>query len=142
LNNTITSSYYGINFNCPNAANNNNLIRGNTLDRGGYSYDDGNAGMQLICGSGNTILEIQLNASDADNDTLTFLTDAGSVLHSPLWINQATKNSTWTPWYNDSGTYNVTFTATDGMAQDNETVQITVIDVVRPPLRRPIIPNT
>jgi len=40
----------------------------------------------------------------------------------------------WTPTYSQAGSYNVTFIASDGQAQDSQTITITVANVDRPPV--------
>ena len=40
----------------------------------------------------------------------------------------------WTPTYNQAGSYNVTFTASDGQTQDSQTITITVANVDQPPV--------
>lgn len=70
----------------------------------------------------NQTLTIQLTATDPNNDTLTFLTDANSVLTSQFSFNNTSGLFEWTPTYLDQGTYNVTFYVTDGTFVDSETV--------------------
>ncbi|MBI4020454.1 MAG: VCBS repeat-containing protein, partial [Candidatus Aenigmarchaeota archaeon] len=84
----------------------------------------------------NESLAIQLSAADPDNDTLIFTTDAGSVLPSAFAFNAATGLFEWIPTLNDSGIYSVTFSVSDGLANDSEMIAITVIDlrVNRPPV--------
>jgi hypothetical protein len=74
-------------------------------------------------------LIIDVNATDADNDTLTYYTSAsfGS-------FNSATGVFNWTPGYNDAGIYQVTFNVTDGFLWDSETINITVNNVNRAPV--------
>jgi len=76
----------------------------------------------------NQLLEIQLFATDPDNDTLTYLTDAsfGS-------LNPDTGLFTWTPTYDDAGWYVATFNVTDGLLYDGETIMITVYNTNSPP---------
>jgi len=40
----------------------------------------------------------------------------------------------WTPDYTQSGNYDITFTADDGIATDDEIVTVTVNDINRPPV--------
>jgi subtilisin family serine protease len=74
-------------------------------------------------------LIIDVDASDANNDTLTYYTSAsfGS-------FNSATGVFNWTPGYNDAGIYQVTFNVTDGFLWDSETINITVNNVNRQPV--------
>ena len=73
------------------------------------------------------LLTIDINASDPNNDLLTYSTDAGNVLPSPSLFDQNTGLFSWHPTGSDAGTYNVTFNVTDGQLWDSETVLFTVI---------------
>lgn len=79
----------------------------------------------------NTTLVIQLRGTDADNDQLQYTTNAGSLLPSPFSFSQETGLFTWTPTFNDSGIYMVTFSVNDGFLSDEEVATITIIDVPR-----------
>ena len=67
-------------------------------------------------------LTIDLLATDPDGDALNYTTNAtfGTLTDNVF---------KWTPTYSDSGTYNITFTVSDGILMDNKTVTITVNDV-------------
>jgi len=72
-------------------------------------------------------LTITLSGSDPDGDALTYTATElppGATLNSPF---------TWTPDFDQAGTYTVTFTASDGSLTDSETVDITVTNTNRPP---------
>jgi len=69
----------------------------------------------------NETLIIQLNATDPDNDTLTFRTNAGEVLPSPIEFNETLGLFTWTPTFDDSGVYEILFNVTDGNFTSSET---------------------
>ncbi|MBI4181483.1 MAG: BNR-4 repeat-containing protein, partial [Candidatus Aenigmarchaeota archaeon] len=86
----------------------------------------------------NHTLTIQLLATDPENDTLTFGTNAGEVLPSAFSFSPATGLFAWTPTFQDSGSYNITFNASDGGLSDEETITITVLNVNRPPSLQPI----
>ncbi|WMW25506.1 PGF-pre-PGF domain-containing protein [Methanolobus sediminis] len=76
--------------------------------------------------SESSTLIINLSATDADNDTLIFGTNASfGVLYDNTF--------TWTPDYNDSGVYSVEFNVTDGIEVDNETITINVTNINLPP---------
>jgi hypothetical protein len=65
------------------------------------------------------LLSITLNVTDPDEDTITYSTNASfGALTSNVF--------TWTPGYEDSGTYYVEFNATDGNVVDSKIVTITV----------------
>jgi hypothetical protein len=77
-----------------------------------------------------SLLSFQVSATDADNDTITY---SATGLPSGATFTGQTFN--WTPNYNQAGTYQVTFTASDGQAQDSpQTVNITVNNVNRAPV--------
>ncbi len=75
-------------------------------------------------------LSFNLNASDSDNDNLTYSANnlpAGAALSSA-------GNFSWNPDYTSSGTYSVTFSVSDGSATDSEVVTIVVANVNRIPV--------
>lgn len=72
-------------------------------------------------------LQFTLSATDADNDKLYF----GAVSLQPnMKLNSGSGKFTWTPA--KTGTYSITFTVTDGQAEDSETIQIYVLDAEKP----------
>ncbi|MFH1977858.1 MAG: putative Ig domain-containing protein [Candidatus Aenigmatarchaeota archaeon] len=72
---------------------------------------------------------IQLNATDANEDDLSFEIDEG--LPSPYSFDPQTGLFNWTPTFNDSGVYNVTFRVTDTTElYDEQEVTITVNNIV------------
>lgn len=74
-------------------------------------------------------LSFTVSATDPDGDILSY---SISGLPSDAVFNQNT--FTWTPSYNQAGSYNVTFTVSDGSASDFETVVITVQKINRAPV--------
>jgi PGF-pre-PGF domain-containing protein len=71
-------------------------------------------------------LVIELSATDADNDTLTFGTNASfGVLSGDTF--------TWNPGYSDAGTYDIEFNVTDNTDVDSEIITINVINLDRRP---------
>lgn len=74
------------------------------------------------------MLTIVLQSSDADNDPLTF-----SISNAPSGSDFSGSTFSWTPASNQAGTYQVTFSVTDGVATDSETITITVLNVNQPP---------
>ena len=74
-------------------------------------------------------LGITLSAGDPDGDALTY-----SATNLPLGATFIGAVFSWTPEYDQAGDFNVTFQVTDGMATDQETITITVINVNRPPV--------
>ncbi len=75
----------------------------------------------------NDILSLSVNAIDPDGGTVTY-----SVDNLPSGAAFGSQTFTWTPSYSQAGSHDVTFIATDGQAQDSETITITVINVNRP----------
>jgi len=69
---------------------------------------------------------IELSATDADGDALTFGTDAafGELVDNVFIL---------TPTFDDSGVYTVEFSVSDGELSDSELVEITVVNVNRAP---------
>lgn len=77
----------------------------------------------------NELLQFSVGATDADGDTITY-----SVQNLPSGASFASQRFSWTPAYNQAGTYQVTFTVSDGQAQDSETITITVENVNQAPV--------
>jgi len=80
-----------------------------------------------------TLLEITLTATDPDGDTLTY-----SVTNLPEGAALIDNVFSWTPTYEQAGSYEVTFIVSDGELEDSEMITITVEDVNRPPELGPI----
>lgn len=70
-------------------------------------------------------LSFTISATDPDGDPLTY---SASDLPFGASFN-ATGKFSWTPGYNQTGSYQVTFTVSDGSLTDSETITITLIDV-------------
>ncbi len=82
----------------------------------------------------NQTLEFTVSAVDPNGENLTF--DV-SDLPDGANFDSNTKTFTWTPNYDDTGNYNVTFSVTDNgtpSESDSETITISVDDVNRPPV--------
>jgi hypothetical protein len=81
-------------------------------------------------------LVIQLAAADPDpGDTLTFATDAGTVLRSLFTFSETTGLFTWTPETSDAGDYTITFSVSDGFHVDEESIVVSVfVNSDRPPV--------
>lgn len=79
-------------------------------------------------------LVFKVNAADPDiEDDGKVVLKAKSVPEGALF-DETTRTLTWTPTYEQSGEYTVTFTATDGAgATDELSVPITVMNINRPP---------
>ena len=77
----------------------------------------------------NALLTFTVSATDADDDTITYLS-AGSPTGAAL----SGQTFNWTPSYSQAGAYQVSFTASDSQAQDSEIITITVNNVNRSPV--------
>jgi len=84
----------------------------------------------------NETLTIELNATDSDNDVLTYSCNRTDLLTD---FNTETGVGNWSTDYNDAGTYYANFGVSDGKGGiANETVKITVNNNNRPPVLDPI----
>jgi len=81
-----------------------------------YSLDEGQT------------LAFSLQATDSDGDPLKFSAD---VLPEGAVLDAASGAFSWTPTYTQSGAYPVRFRVSDGFAEDEQTVAITVINFKR-----------
>jgi PKD repeat protein len=77
----------------------------------------------------NQTLSFTVSATDADGNPLTY-----SVSGLPAGATFTNRVFTWTPGYSQAGSHSVTFTVSDGQAEDSETIAITVANVNRPPV--------
>jgi PKD repeat protein len=82
-----------------------------------------------------SFLGFHVAASDPDGDALAYL---ASSLPPGAAFDPVTGLFSWTPQFDQAGTYEVTFTVTDGLMSDSEVVTIIVADTNRPPLLEPI----
>ncbi len=71
------------------------------------------------------LLTFVVTATDPEGDLLTY---SASGLPANAVFNPANQTFSWTPAYNQAGSYNVTFTVSDGSLQDSKSVNITVND--------------
>lgn len=85
----------------------------------------------------NEQLEIILEAVDLDKDPISF-SAVSSDLDLSDKFDSVNGRFIWTPGYEDSGIYQITFTISDGDQTDNETVVITIEHVNRLPVIEPI----
>jgi PKD repeat protein len=69
-------------------------------------------------------LTFPVSATDEDGDTLTY-----SATGLPSGATFANRVFSWTPNYDEAGSYQVTFTVSDGQLTDSEQITITVIHV-------------
>lgn len=81
-----------------------------------------------------TLLSFVLSATDADGDQVSY-----SASGLPTGASLSGNTFSWTPAFDQVGTYQVTFTASDGKGgEDSETITITVQDINRAPHIDPI----
>ena len=74
-------------------------------------------------------LSFTISATDVDGDAITY-----SATGLPTGASFSSQSFSWTPGYDQAGTHEVTFTASDGEAQDSETITITVANMNRAPV--------
>jgi len=109
-------------------------------DAGCYEYISSGSGNQapVLAAIGNksvnenSALSFSVSATDSDSNTITY-SASGTAISAGADFNDQTLTFTWTPGYDQAGTYGVTFTASDGTASDSETITITVNNVNRGP---------
>lgn len=77
----------------------------------------------------NQTLSFTVSATDVDGNPLTY-----SVSGLPAGATFTNRVFTWTPGFSQAGSHSVTFTVSDGQAEDSETIAITVANVNRPPV--------
>jgi hypothetical protein len=70
-------------------------------------------------------LSFEITATDENNDILTY-----STVNLPIGATFEGNKFTWTPNYEQAGSYKVTFKVSDGEFSDEEMITITVIDVL------------
>jgi thermitase len=73
-----------------------------------------------------SLLVIDLDASDADGDSIEYGTNAAEVLPSVYVFDAVTGHFEWTPGIGSVGVYDVAFAATDGYGVGADTTRITV----------------
>ena len=73
------------------------------------------------------VLTFAVTATDQDNDTVTI-----TASNLPTGATFANGNFTWTPGFDQSGSFTVSFSASDGKTQTSATATITVANVSRP----------
>lgn len=78
----------------------------------------------------NQSLNFTVSGNDLDGDSLNY---SATGLPTGATFDSSTGAFSWTPSYNQAGTYTVTFTVSDGNLTDNKTVTITVNNVNRGP---------
>jgi len=73
------------------------------------------------------VLTFAVTATDQDNDAVTI-----TASNLPTGATFANGNFTWTPGFDQSGSFTVSFSASDGKTQTSATTTITVANVARP----------
>ncbi len=82
----------------------------------------------------NELLSLQFSASDPDREDTGQLTYSGVNIPTGAQLNPTSGSFTWTPTYDQSGTYEITITVSDGELTDSKLMNITVQHVNRPPV--------
>lgn len=78
----------------------------------------------------NALLSFSLSANDPDGDSLTY---SANGLPAGSTFTGATRTFSWTPTFEQSGSYAVTFSVSDGKLSASETVTISVSETNQPP---------
>lgn len=112
-------------------------VRDGSRDAGCYEYGATGAGASgpVFAPIGNkdatvgTLLTFEVAASDPNGDTLTY--SASGLPQGATFSNQT---FAWTPVAGQVGSHNVTFTVSDGQAQDSARITITVTTPNSPPV--------
>jgi len=76
-------------------------------------------------------LSFGVSASDPDGDALSF---SAAPLPAGATLDSTTGLFSWTPGFDEAGSYEVTFTVSDGLWTDSEVITITVVNVNRAPV--------
>lgn len=137
---TLASGSLAINFGNPNYGPATDILgksRVGAPDAGCYEYitSDSNNHAPVLQQIGNksvnenVLLTFTVSASDADGDTINY-----SAQNLPEGATFSSQTFSWTPNYNQAANHQVTFIASDGQAQDTETITITVNNVNQPPI--------
>jgi len=86
----------------------------------------------------NELLEFSISATDPDEDDIIY-----SAINLPegASFNSETKTFSWTPTYEQSGSYDVTFTVSDGTLEISEIINIIVNDINNAPIINFYFPN-
>ncbi|MDA8792707.1 putative Ig domain-containing protein, partial [Bacteriovoracaceae bacterium] len=85
-------------------------------------------------GDEDALLEFTISATDPDGDSLIY---SASGLPSGAVFNVSNQTFSWTPGFDQAGTYSVTFNVDDNgtpMLSDSETISITIEEVNRAPV--------
>lgn len=88
-----------------------------------------NIGNKLV--DENAICSFTVSATDQDNDPISY---SSTTLPTGAVFSNSSGDFYWQPSYLQAGVYNLTITASDGQATDQEAIQITVINVNRAPV--------
>lgn len=81
----------------------------------------------------NAALSFTVSVTDPDGDSLAQLFVSVPERLASAQFSSSTREFKWTPTFDDSGSYAIWFTASDGQLSTNEFVNVTVVNVNRPP---------
>ena len=90
----------------------------------------------------NVVLEFQLTGYDPDSEDEGKLTFSAENLPEGATLDAQTGQIQWTPTYDQSGEYTVTYSITDGEYSHSSTATITVNHINRAPVMTDIAPQT
>jgi len=90
----------------------------------------------------NVLLEYQLSGNDPDREDEGKLAYSATGLPEGASVDPNTGHFSWTPNYEQSGNYQVTFFVSDGQLTDSKSTTIVVHHVNRPPVLNPLTNKT
>ncbi len=80
------------------------------------------------------LLTFSLNATDMDGDALAYSASAAGKLPDGASLDPISGAFSWTPNFEQAGTYFIPFTASDGSLQDMESITVSVIQTNQAPV--------
>jgi len=107
------------------------------LETGGLGDEvTGGSGVRELTVVEGETLSVQLNATDADGDVLTY---SAKNLPRGAELDPVTGELTWTPDFQSAGTYEgIELIASDGHSSSSQTLKLTVTNSDRPPVLVPL----
>lgn len=93
-------------------------------------------------GDENQLLQHQLVGSDPDAEDQGKLTYSATGLPPGATLDAVSGLFAWTPTYDQSGEYAITFTVSDGVLKDSKKTAVTINHINRPPVMADIPPQT
>jgi alpha-tubulin suppressor-like RCC1 family protein len=90
-----------------------------------------NAIPATLTGAEGSVLKQYVKATDPDGDAVTLATVGAPFTKGATIVSDTLS---WTPGYSDSGTYQVSFIASDGILYDTVTITVKIANTNRPPV--------